>query len=136
MELVSRCHDYVGHPEHQMFFKLDLKNGYWATLVYPDNPNYFAFSMPKMVQLQPTRMPQRSCSASFSFIELMYLVLGQIPATNEFPGMELILIQKLKEELPEGSEKFYWNHRNYSKLGEKFCGNKEAANNTDRKGGV
>ncbi|KAI0992961.1 hypothetical protein K3495_g15224 [Podosphaera aphanis] len=28
VEPMSRCHDYSGHPEHKMFFKLDLRNGY------------------------------------------------------------------------------------------------------------
>lgn len=79
VELMSRCHDYLGHPEHKMFFKMDLKNGYWAISVHPEDRHYFAFSMPGMGQLQPTKMPQGSCSASLSFTELMYLVLGQVP---------------------------------------------------------
>ncbi|KAI0994150.1 hypothetical protein K3495_g14032 [Podosphaera aphanis] len=83
-----------------MFFKLDLKNGYWAIQVHPDDRHYFAFSMPGMGQLQPTRMPQGSCSASFSFTELMYLVLGHIPPTDTFPGMDSILLPKEPGQLP------------------------------------
>ncbi|KAI0994842.1 hypothetical protein K3495_g13340 [Podosphaera aphanis] len=103
VELMSRCHDYLGHPDHNMFFKMDLKNGYWAILVHPEDRHYFAFSMPGMGQLQPTRMPQGSCSASFSFTELMYLVLGQVPGTDEFPGMESILIPKAADLLPDAT---------------------------------
>ncbi|KAI0996301.1 hypothetical protein K3495_g11880, partial [Podosphaera aphanis] len=100
VELMSRCHDYLGHPEHKMFFKMDLKNGYWAISVHPEDRHYFAFSMPGMGQLQPTRMPQGSCSASFSFTELMYLVLGQVPKTDKFPGMSSLLIPKAVDQLP------------------------------------
>ncbi|POS82380.1 hypothetical protein EPUL_006396, partial [Erysiphe pulchra] len=103
VELMSRCHDYLGHPDHKMFCKMDLKNGYWAILVHPEDRHYFAFSMPGMGQLQPTRMPQGSCSASFSFTELMYLVLGQIPATDEFSGMDSILVPKAIDQLPGAS---------------------------------
>ncbi|POS83490.1 hypothetical protein EPUL_004983, partial [Erysiphe pulchra] len=60
VELLSRCHDYLGDPSHEMFFKLDLKNGYWAIMVHPDDRHLFAFSMPGMGQLQPTRIPQGS----------------------------------------------------------------------------
>ncbi|POS82079.1 hypothetical protein EPUL_004697, partial [Erysiphe pulchra] len=88
VELMSGCHDYLGHPSHQMFFKLDLKHGYWAIMVHPEDRHYFAFSIPGLGQLQPTRMPQGSCSASFSFTELMYLVLGWIPPTKITPGKE------------------------------------------------
>ncbi|KAI0994434.1 hypothetical protein K3495_g13748 [Podosphaera aphanis] len=50
VELMSRCHDYLGEPSHKMFFKLDLKNGYWVIMVHPDNRHLFAFSMPGMGQ--------------------------------------------------------------------------------------
>ncbi|KAI1005899.1 hypothetical protein K3495_g2318 [Podosphaera aphanis] len=101
VELISRCHDYLGHPAHEMFFKLDLKHGYWATSVYPDDRHYFAFSIPGLGQLQPTRMPQGSCSASFSFIELMYLVLGWIPPNIDHPEIESLLASKTADVLPE-----------------------------------
>ncbi|KAI1005918.1 hypothetical protein K3495_g2302 [Podosphaera aphanis] len=100
VELISRCHDYLGDPSHKMFFKSDLKNGYWAIQVHPDDRHYFAFSMPGMGQLQPTRMPQGSCSASFSFTEQVYLVLGQVPPTDTFPGMGSILLPKETGQLP------------------------------------
>ncbi|POS81970.1 hypothetical protein EPUL_005213, partial [Erysiphe pulchra] len=45
VELMYSCHDYLGHPLHEMFFKLDLKHGYWAILVHPDDRHYFDFSI-------------------------------------------------------------------------------------------
>ncbi|KAI0995725.1 hypothetical protein K3495_g12453 [Podosphaera aphanis] len=100
VELMSRCHDYLGEPSHNMFFKLNLKNGFWAIMVHPDDRHLFAFSMSGMGQLQPTRMPQGSCSASFSFTELMYLVLGQVPPTDTFEGMDSLLLPKKEGQLP------------------------------------
>ncbi|KAI1003138.1 hypothetical protein K3495_g5065 [Podosphaera aphanis] len=100
VELMSRCHDYLEHPEHKIFFKMDLKNGYWAISVHPEDRHYFAFSMPGMGQLQPTRILEGSCSASFSFTELMYLVLEQVPKTDKFPGMSSLLIPKAVDQLP------------------------------------
>ncbi|KAI0995670.1 hypothetical protein K3495_g12511, partial [Podosphaera aphanis] len=101
VELMSRCHDYLGHPAHKMFFKLDLKHGYWAISVHPEDRHYFAFSIPGLGQLQPTRMPQGSCSASFSFTELMYLVLGWIPPNIDHPEIESLLASKTADVLPE-----------------------------------
>lgn len=101
VELMSSCHDYMGHPSHQMYHKLDLKHGYWVISVHPDDRHYFAFSIPGLGQLQPTRMPQGSCSASFSFTELMYLVLGYIPKTSNFPGAESLLNASEEHGLPK-----------------------------------
>ncbi|RKF60580.1 hypothetical protein OnM2_049057, partial [Erysiphe neolycopersici] len=108
VELMSGCHDYLGHPSHQMFFKLDLKHGYWAIMVHPDDRHYFAFSIPGLGQLQPTRMPQGSCSASFSFTELMYLVLGWIPPTKTTLGKESLLAANSADALPDCT--FYIDH--------------------------
>ncbi|KAI0996286.1 hypothetical protein K3495_g11894 [Podosphaera aphanis] len=100
VELMLSCHDYLGHPSHNMFFKLELKHGYWAILVHPDDRHYFEFSISGLGQLQPTRMPQGSCSASFSFTELMYLVLGWILPSKNCPAMDS-LASKAEDVLPE-----------------------------------
>lgn len=86
-----------------MFFKLDINNAYWAILVHPDDRHYFAFPVPGLGQLQSTRMPQGSCSASFSFTELMYRVLGLILATDEFSGIESVLVPKAEGLLQEAA---------------------------------
>jgi len=103
VELMARCHDYLGHPAHKWFHKADLKHGYWAILVNPDDRHYFAFSIPGAGQLQPTRMPQGSCSASFSFTELMYIVLGLIPAVEGFEAWESMLGSESPSTLPKST---------------------------------
>ncbi|POS82096.1 hypothetical protein EPUL_006187, partial [Erysiphe pulchra] len=45
VELSSTTHDYMGHPSHRLFHKLDFKHGYWAISVHPDDRKYFAFSI-------------------------------------------------------------------------------------------
>lgn len=70
-------------------------------LVHPDDQNQFKFSVPRMDQLQPIKMPQGSCFVSFSFMKLMYLVLGSVPETESFPGIDFILVQKAVNQLPE-----------------------------------
>lgn len=69
-------------------------------MVHPEDRHSFALSMPGMGQLQPIRMPQGYCTASFSFTELMYLVLGQIPATEKFLGMRSLLLPEEERRLP------------------------------------
>jgi hypothetical protein len=101
VELMSRVHDYLGHPTHRFFHKLDLKHGYWSISVHPEDRHYFAFTIPGIGQLQPTRMPQGSCSAGFSFTELMYIVLGVVPPSASFPGMESALVSDSPTSLPK-----------------------------------
>jgi hypothetical protein len=102
LKLMSRVHDYLGHLTHKYFLKLDLKHGYWSILVHPADRHYFAFTIPGIGQLQPTRMPQGSCSAGFSFTELMYLVLGLIPPNQSgtFSGKESIIVSDAENMLP------------------------------------
>lgn len=101
VELMSRCHDYLGHPGHKRFHKADLKHGYWAILVHPHDRHYFAFTIPGIGQLQPTRMPQGSCSASFSFTELMNIVLGPISSAGKFEERESMLVSDSPNTLPK-----------------------------------
>jgi hypothetical protein len=82
LTLLSECHDYLSHPSHNGYFQLDLKHGYWAVGIFPPHRHYFAFSIPGKRQLQPTRMPQGSHTSSFSFTELMYIVMGPIPRSR------------------------------------------------------
>jgi hypothetical protein len=58
-------------------------------------------SIPGIGQLQPTRMPQGSCSAGFSFTELMYIVLSVVPPSASFPGMESALVSDSPTSLPK-----------------------------------
>jgi hypothetical protein len=79
LTLASKVHDYFSHPGHGCFMQLDLKHGYWAVALHPDDRHLFAFAMPGIGQLQPTRMPQGTMTAGFSVIELMHIVLGYLP---------------------------------------------------------
>ncbi|POS81879.1 hypothetical protein EPUL_006749, partial [Erysiphe pulchra] len=103
VELSSTTHDYMGHPSHRFFHKLDLKHGYWAISIHPDDRKYFAFSIAGIGQLQPTRMPQGSITSMFSFTELIYIVLGTIPVTETFEGWESLLAANTPNSLPKAS---------------------------------
>lgn len=101
LELMSRVHDHLGHPTHKFFHKLDLKHGYWAIRVHPEDRHLFAFTIPGIGQLQPARMPQGSMTAGFSFTELMNIVFGVISPLGEFEGMESLMSSETPESLPK-----------------------------------
>ncbi|POS82100.1 hypothetical protein EPUL_005332, partial [Erysiphe pulchra] len=101
VELSSTTHDYMGHPSPRLFHKLDLKHGYWAISVHPDDRKYFAFSIAGIGQLQPTRMPQGSITSMFSFTELIYISLGAIPPTKTFEGWDPLLASSTPHSLPQ-----------------------------------
>ncbi|POS86506.1 hypothetical protein EPUL_002037, partial [Erysiphe pulchra] len=100
VELSSTTHDYMGYSSHRLFHKLDLKHGYWAISVHPDDRKYFAFSIAGIGQLQPTRMPQGSITSMFSFTELIYIVLGAITPTKTFEGWDSLLASSTPHSLP------------------------------------
>lgn len=95
LELMAKVHDRLSHPSHKFFLKFDVKHRYWNILVHPDDRYLFAFTIAGIGQVQPTRMPQGSMSAGFSFTEFMYIVLGDIPpGENHFPGMKSLLVSE------------------------------------------
>lgn len=79
MELASKVHDYLADPRHLTFCQFDIKDGYFCVVLHPEDRHYFAFTIPGIGQLQPTRMPQGSRSASFTMSELMNIAMGPIP---------------------------------------------------------
>lgn len=85
--LLSDVHEHLSHPGIGSYSIFDLKHGYWAIGIYPPHRHYFAFKIPDFPQLQPTRMPQGSQSAGFSFTELMTIALGPIPKPQPEPSM-------------------------------------------------
>ena len=108
--LMSEVHDYLSHPSHGCYFQLDLKHAYWSIGIYPPHRHFFAFSIPGIGQLQPTRMPQGSVTSAFSMTELMYIVFGAIPSLPQedgsFSSPEPSLLQGTEgDELPQ--TKFY-----------------------------
>lgn len=78
MQLMSSCHDYLSDPRHGCFMTADLKHAYSIVQVHPEDRKYFAFTIPGMGQLQPTRMQQGSMTAAFTMSELMCRALGEI----------------------------------------------------------
>ena len=52
-----------------------------------DDRHYLAFHVPGIGQVQPTRMPQGARTSSFTFNELMNIVLGPIPAPHPEPSL-------------------------------------------------
>ncbi|POS83256.1 hypothetical protein EPUL_005456 [Erysiphe pulchra] len=79
LELMSKTHDYLSQPQHNIFCVFDVKNGYWCIPIFKPHCHYFAFSISGIGQCQPTRMPQGTRSAGFSFTEMMYIAFGAIP---------------------------------------------------------
>ena len=87
MELADRVHSLLSIPSHKTYFQADLKHGYWAVSVHPEDRHYLAFSIPGLGQLQPTRMPQGTRTSSFTFTGLMNIALGPIPAPKPEPSL-------------------------------------------------
>ena len=79
MNLMSGCHDYLSNPRHGCYMVADLKHAYLLVEVHPEDRRFFAFTIPGLGQLQPTRMHQGSMTASFTMSELMCRALGEIP---------------------------------------------------------
>ncbi len=87
MQLMHSSHQFLSLPTHQVFSKLDLKNGYWAVEVHPEDRHNLAFSVPGVGQLQPIRMPQGQRSSSFTFNELGHIAFGALPEPNPEPSL-------------------------------------------------
>src|SRR5215469_630394 len=87
LELPSKVHDYLSDPRHKIYFYADIKHGYFAVQVHPDDRYLFAFTIPGIGQLQPTRMPQGTGSAGFTMTELMNIAFGPIPDPYPEPSL-------------------------------------------------
>ncbi|KAI0991407.1 hypothetical protein K3495_g16780, partial [Podosphaera aphanis] len=79
MELMSEIHDYLSLPQHNYFIQLDIKHAYWSIPVHESDRHIYAFFIPGIGQLQPTRMPQGCGTSGFSMQELMQIVWGALP---------------------------------------------------------
>lgn len=71
--------DLLSIPSHQYLFLPDIKHGYWAININLNNWHYLAFHIPRIGQVQPTRMSQGARTSFFIFNELMNIVFGSIP---------------------------------------------------------
>ncbi|OQO11727.1 hypothetical protein B0A48_03454 [Cryoendolithus antarcticus] len=84
MQLSREAHAFLSLPSHHCFSSLDLKNGYWAVEIHPDDRHFLAFSVPGVGQLQPTWMAQGARSSSFTFNELGNIAFGALPGEPSF----------------------------------------------------
>ena len=57
MEAATNMHNLLSIPSNKCLFSTDIKREYWVVKVHPDDHRYFAFHVPGMGQVQPTRMP-------------------------------------------------------------------------------
>lgn len=87
IETLDKVHAFLAIPSHRTLFQADIKHGYWAIAVHPDDRHYLAFHIPGLGQLQPTRMPQGTRTSSFTFTELMNIALGPIPPPHVEPSL-------------------------------------------------
>ena len=46
MEIATTVYDLLSILSHQCLFLVDIKHGYWAINVHPDNCHYLAFNVP------------------------------------------------------------------------------------------
>ncbi|POS81794.1 hypothetical protein EPUL_006422, partial [Erysiphe pulchra] len=83
MELMSEVHDYLSLPQHRCFLQMDIKHAYWSIPVHENDRHIYAFFIPGIGQLQPTRMPQGCGTSGFSMQELMQIVWGALPPVPE-----------------------------------------------------
>ena len=78
LKLMSKVHDYLLNPQHQMFFQADVKHKYFSVVLHSDDHHLFTFLISGIRQLQLTCIPQGSKSAGFTMFKLMNIVLELI----------------------------------------------------------
>ncbi|KAI0995442.1 hypothetical protein K3495_g12736 [Podosphaera aphanis] len=84
MELMSEIHDYLSLPQHKCFLQMDIKHAYWSIPVHESDRYIYAFFIPGISQLQPTRIPQGCGTSGFSMQELMQIVWGALPPVPRY----------------------------------------------------
>ena len=75
MKLTQRTHDLLNRSNHRMFFATNMKHNYWNVTIHLENRHYLIFHVFEIDQLQSTRMSQNIKTFSFTFIELINIVL-------------------------------------------------------------
>lgn len=79
IEMATIVYDLLSISFHQYLFLIDIKYGYWVINVHLDDYHYLVFYVLDIGQVQFTYISQRAKTLSFSFRELMNIVLGPIP---------------------------------------------------------
>lgn len=75
MEAATIMHNFLSILSNQSLFSANINHRYWVVHVYPNNCHYLVFHIPGIGQVQPTRMPQRARTLSFTFNKLMNILL-------------------------------------------------------------
>ena len=87
MEAAANIYNLLGIPSHQCLFSAEIKHGYWAVNVHPDDHHYLTFYVPGIGQVQPTHMSQGARTSVFIFGEPMNIILEPIPSPKPEPSL-------------------------------------------------
>ncbi|KAI0993056.1 hypothetical protein K3495_g15128, partial [Podosphaera aphanis] len=92
MPLMSTIHEFLDDPKWKFFCQFDFKHSYWSIALDQKSRQYLAFTLDDLQQMQPTRLPQGSASATFGLCEALRIVFGDIPPLPD------------GQRLPDGSD--------------------------------
>ncbi|POS82252.1 hypothetical protein EPUL_005966, partial [Erysiphe pulchra] len=92
MPLMSTIHEFLDDPKWKFFCQFDFKHSYWSISLDQKSRHYLAFTLDDLQQMQPTRLPQGSASATFGLCEALRIVFGDIPPLPD------------GQKLPDGSD--------------------------------
>ncbi len=57
LKLAAKVYDYLSDPRHKVFIQTNIKYAYFSVNLYPNDRHIFTFIIPKIGQLQSTRIP-------------------------------------------------------------------------------
>ena len=115
MKLAQRTHDLLDRPGHRMFFAADMKHDYWNVAVHPEDRHYLTFHVPGIDQLQPTRMPQSIRTSSFTFIELINIILRLISEPYPEPSLLHAIIHTTSSSIFFYIDDIFGDHKTFEK---------------------
>ena len=95
IEVGINVHNLLSISSNKCLFCADIKHRYWAVNIHPDDRYYFAFHVLGMRSVQPSHMSQIARTLSYTFNELMNIVLGLIPISQT---QSLLLNRKTTED--------------------------------------
>ena len=51
LKLMFKVHDYLAHPNHQIYIQADIRYGYYSVILHSEDQYVFAFTIPGISQL-------------------------------------------------------------------------------------
>lgn len=85
LKLLFKMHNHLSDPCHECLFSADFKHAYYIIPLHSENHHYFTFIISKIGQIQPTYIQQRSKSAGFIMMEMMYRAFRFVPLSKLEP---------------------------------------------------